>query len=213
MVIHYNLILIVLLFIFSSCGVQKDVPKYILERFIYCYDGKDTGIKLLMNIDGYYVIAESFKDMGYTSNKDTSYLNILFYENGLCVLNILPTDGKYTIDNSYMPRYLKNIMENPEGGLALGFYNTKRWGKYIVEGETIKAQIIYRPSAGETTKIWGIYEVWYKIINRNTIIEIPSESSDKANKHRKYVPARFVPLIERPKPDCWLIKEDWFRCK
>ncbi len=81
MVIQYNLIQIVLLLMFSYCGVEKDVPKYISERFTYCYDGKDTGIDSLLNTDGYYVIADSFKDIGYNSRKDTAYFNLMFYSN------------------------------------------------------------------------------------------------------------------------------------
>jgi hypothetical protein len=213
MVMKFRIVQIVILIIFSSCSVQKDVPKYISDRFTYCYDGKDTGIDSLLKTDGYYVIAESFKDMGYNNNKDTSYFNMMFYKNGLCVFNFFPSDGKHIIDNKYIPQYFKKIIGDREGGFALGFYNCEQWGRYIVEGSIIKAQYIYRPIAGETTSIWGINEVWYKIINRNTIIEIPSKSSTKATTNRKYLPAQFVPLAERPTPDCWLMKEVWFKCK
>lgn len=214
MVMQINLKQIVILIMLSSCGVQKDVPKYISERFTYCYDGKDTGIDSLLKTDGYYVIAESFKDIGYNSKKDTSYFNMMFYKNGICVFNFFPLDNKgRVIDNEFMSLFFKTIIEERESKESSFFYNTRNWGRYIIEGDTLKAQCIYRPSAGETTTIWGINEVWYKIINRTTIIEIPSESlTNRTKKERKYLPARFVPLIEIPTPDCWLMKEKWFWC-
>jgi len=216
MVIQIYLKQIAILIMLSSCGVQKDIPKYISEKFTYCYDGKDTGIDSLVKLDGYYVIAESFKDMGYNSNKDTSYFNIMFYENGICVFNFFPLDNKgRIIDNTFMPLFFKTIIDERESKEAYYFYNARGWGRYIIEGDTIKAQCIYRPRAGETTTIWGINEVWYKIMDRTTIIEIPSESLTTATTSLKsiYLPARFVPVKEKPTPDCWLMKEDWFRCQ
>jgi hypothetical protein len=204
------MIQIILLIMFSSCE-QKVVPEHISEGFTYCYDGKNTGIDSLLNIDGYYVIAEPFSNYGYNS-RDTTYFNMMFYRNGVCVLNFFPLDNKgRVISNKLMPLFLKTIIEERESKEATFFYNTRKWGRYIIEGDTIKAQCIYRPRAGETSSIWEITEVWYKIINRNTIIEIPSKSLTNATTKRKY-PAQFVPLTERPAPDCWLMKEDWFRC-
>ena len=215
MVIHYNMIQIILLIMFSSCEVQKDVPKYISEKFTYCYDGKNTGIDSLLNIDGYYVIAQPFSNFGYSS-RDTSYFNMMLYRNGVCVLNFFPLDNKgRVINNKLMPLFFKTIIEERESKEATFFYNTRSWGRYIVERDTIKAQCIYRPRAGETTNIWGINEVWYRIINRTTIIEIPSESLTNTTTSLKsiYLPARFVPVKEKPTPDCWLMTEDWFRCE
>lgn len=213
MVMQINVKQIIILIMLSSCSVQKSVPTYISERFTYCYDGEDSGIDSLLKTDGYYVIAQSFKDIRSNTKMDTSYYNMMFYDNGICVFNFFPSDGKHIIDNKYIPQYFKCIIENPECGFALGFYNYEKWGRYLIKGDTIKAQCIYRPMAGETTTIWGINEVWYKIVNRTTIIEIQSESLINTTTNRKYLPARFVPLTERPTPDCWLMKEDWFRCK
>jgi hypothetical protein len=215
MVIHYNLIQIAFLILFSSCE-QKDVPAHISEGFTYCFDGKNTGIDSLLNTDGYYVIAEPFNNSGYNSQIDTLYFNLMFYDNGICVLNFFPLDNKGRfIDNKYIPLFFQTIIEERESKTASIFYNSFKWGRYIIEGDTIKAQCIYRPRAGETTNIWGINEVWYRIINRTTIIEIPSESLTNTTTSLKsiYLPARFVPVKEKPTPDCWLMTEDWFRCE
>jgi hypothetical protein len=201
--------------LFSSCE-QKDVPKHISEGFTYCYDGKDTGIDSLLNTDGYYVIAEPFNNSGYNSQIDTLYFNLMFYDNGVCVLNFFPLDNKGRfIDNKYIPLFFQTIIEERESKTSSIFYNSFKWGRYIIEGDTIKVQCIYRPRAGETTTIWGINEVWYKIINRTTIIEIPAETLANTTTSLKsiYLPARFVPVKEKPIPDCWLMKEDWFMCQ
>lgn len=216
MVANYILRYLLFIILLSSCA-QKGLPDYVSDKFTYCFDGKDTGIESLININGYYVIAQPFSNFGYNSS-DTSYFNLMFYSNGVCIINFFPSDGRQIVDNKYIPQYFKKIIDNPE--FALGFYKYERWGRYIVEGDTIKAQCIYRPRKGETTKIWGVNEIWYKIINDTTIIEIPSiQLENTKTKHlsdykkRKYLPAQFVPLSERPTPDCWLIKEDWFWCK
>jgi hypothetical protein len=224
MVKHYFFAQIILLIMTSSCS-QKVAPKYVKEVFTYCYDGKNTGIESLLDIDGYYVIAEPFDNSGDNSKIDTSYFNIMFYGNGVCVLNFFPLDNKGRfIDNKYMPLFFQTIIKERESKTSSIFYNFFKWGRYIIEGDTIKAQCIYRPRAGETTSIWGINEVWYKIINSTTIIEIPSESLTNTttsdlmyhmfkNKERISLSARFVPLTVKPTPDCWLMKEDWFWCK
>ena len=220
MVIKFSRITILILLI--SCGVQKDIPDNISERFTYCYDGNDTRIDSLLKIDGYYVIAESFEDIGYPSmNEDTSYFNILFYENGLCVFNFFPLDNKgQVMDNNSMPLFFKTIIEENESLEASYFYNSRKWGRYIIEGDTIKAQCIFRPKAGETSRVWGINEVWYKIINRTAIIRIPAESqinktitTNSKNDKQQYLPARFVSVKERPQPKSWLLEEAWFWCK
>lgn len=200
----------------SSCSVQKDLPEYISKKFTYCYKDQDTGINSLLEMDGYYVVTQLFKDIGYPTNKDTSYFNILFYDNGLCIFNFFPLDDKgRVINNKLMPSFFNTVIEDKESPEALYFYNYSRWASYIIEGDTIKAQWIYRPRFGETTTIWSLNEVWYKIINRTTIIEIPSgsEINPSASIKSRYVPARFVHVKEKPTPDSWLIKEDWFWCE
>jgi len=72
---------------------------------------------------------------------------------------------------------------------------------------------------------WYAYEVWYKVIDRNTIIEIYSKplhymsESDwkiyyEAKKHeKKKLPAKFISIEVLPNSNCWLKKERWFLCE
>lgn len=211
MVKKYYMIQLILAILISSCS-HKVIPDYLVERFTYCYDGNDTKIDSLLNINGYYVIAESFNDFGYNST-DTSYFNILFYNNGLCVVNFFPFDNKGRIlDNKFIPAFFNTIVNDSKSNEAYLFYNSRKWGRYVVDSDIVKIQCIYKPQKGETTRIWNIDEVWYKIVNYTTLIEInPTSVSDLYIKNN-YLPAQFIPLIEKPIPDCWLLKENWFYC-
>ena len=86
------------------------------------------------------------------------------------------------------------------------------------------AQFVNHPASPSPT--WSAWEVWYKVIDRNTLEEIyynpihyMSESDwenwekNKKQREKTIVPAKFIPVDEKPIPNCWLKEEDWFWCE
>ena len=199
------IILFIIGIISCSCGYNT-VPKYVRQNFIYCYDGMATGIDTLINIEGYYDFIPE--------NCLSCYLRVMFYKDGTYVAS-----SYYPRDES-MQSHFENITNHDSKGLYY-FYLYKDWGRYIINGDTIKLQAIVRPVRGSTSVAWWLHEVWYKILDRNTIIGIyPSKKPvrypddlEENNYIRKYsIPAKFTPLTVRPNPNCWLKEEKWFWC-
>ena len=68
--------LFIMVFICTSCGFFI-VPKHVKQNFTYCYDGIDTGIDSLINIEGYYdFISKSCQ---------SCYTRVMFYKDGTYV--------------------------------------------------------------------------------------------------------------------------------
>jgi hypothetical protein len=130
---------------------------------------------------------------------------IFTYKNGVKSISqiycMFYDDGFYI--DSYFPQW---------GG---GYY-----GRYIVEHDTIKAQFLYNPKASPNA---GIYEVWYKIIDKNRILwlycksweKMTNEDIEKFRAKNLYVidTANFVPLDELPNTDrFWIKRHEFFWC-
>lgn len=215
-------IIIIVSISLTSCAYFT-VPKHIKQGFTYCYDGKNTGIKSLLNIDGYYVIPKPYDKYGknavYMHEIDTFYLNLMFFEDGIFVDNFYDCNSERLMKNEQnIPLYFKEIAEDKKAT----FYQSFNWGCYIISRDTIKVQFLNHPALLSPT--WTAFEIWYKVIDRNTIIEIDSKpihymtKSDwdnnlKYKKERKIYPARFIPVDVMPSSDCWLKKKEWFWCK
>jgi hypothetical protein len=217
----------------SSCAYYI-APNYIKQNFTFCNDGKSKGIDSLININGYYSIAEPYSrpvfSTPYDKNKtkyasDTMYQNLMFYRDGLFVIDFFALDANGTFeDDSKIPKFFKQIVENKESKVSKFFYSSFDWGSFRINGDTIKMQYIDRPIFGESRTFWYAWEIWYKVLNRNSIIEIYSnpihyttksdwENYQKAKKEKVILPAKFVPVAVIPSSDCWLKKEKWFWCK
>ena len=103
------------------------------------------------------------------------------------------------------------------------FYYSGYRGHYTLSGDTIKTKYIRYPPI---FRKWIAFEIWYKIIDRNTLHYITSfnlhfttvderKRFQKAEekRRREYLPAVFVPLEVLPGSNCWLSKKKWFHCK
>ncbi len=208
---------------FSSCVVR--VPKYIQQNFTFCYDGQNTGIDSLINIEGYYVVKYPYKGVDTACNTCT---NLMFYKDGTLLSNFRAFDEEgVSLSQFTIPSFFKEVAQNEEGKKAFWFYNSSYWGCYKIEKGIIKVQYINRV-VGPIVP-WIASEEWYKVIDRNTIIQIETKPLDIKphqyttdndwknweidKKKLKYYPAHFVPVAIRPAPDCWLKKEKWFWCK
>lgn len=208
-------------FFINSCGIIN-TSSQVKKKFTYCYDGQYTGIDKLINVDGYYTIGEERDTYGinavFIHKIDTFNTNFMFWRDGTFLYNFFDY-------NNDIPKYLKNIVDNTKKGKKDNFYKYFSWGRYIICGDTIKAQYIHAPNG--LNDFWYGYEIAFKIINKTTLKYLPTESKTlnyyatdieinemKENeKQSKYLPATFVPVEVIPSSDCWIKKKKWFWCK
>jgi len=207
----------------SAC---LSIPKSIKNSFTYCYDGKYTGIDTLINIDGYYLaisIKENIKAIGGFLDArlgrciDTTYTRIMFYNNGLMVYNMADIYYNY-IKKEHLRKdvasFLQDFSENSEAVGANDFYGND-WGRYIVCGDTIKVQRAHKSTS--LNDAWVLREIWYKIIDKNTILcidyfRLPTTTVPQVSRGENYL-MNFIPIPAKPKPDkSWILKEKWFWC-
>jgi hypothetical protein len=185
-------------------------PLYIRQS-ISGYEDMATNIRDLINIDGYFVHAEP-------EQTDSSYTYFMFFEDGMVNMrvhdyNVFPLSN--TTEN--IPQYIHQILSDENGKQAKWFYNSLGWGRYTITNDTIK--INYHSG-------WGYpncyaFEMWFKVIDRNHIVDIYFASITKTTpqtidaQKQKYIyddaiPSRFVPLEKTPYPDSWIKKKKWF---
>jgi len=220
-------IILTCVFLMISCGVYfPRTPKSVKKSFTYCFDGKYTGIDTLLNIDGYYsemsieknsqTIGGFLKDTSIY-NVDTTYGHFMFYDNGLFVYNLrniyYDDRGKKWIKKDDVSMFLKDFSENTEAPGANYFYGND-WGSYIICGDTLKMQVIYKGVSLNDS--WFLREYWYKIINKSTILcintfSLPTHQVTQPKSSQN--PLTFVPASSKPPPDkSWILKEKWFWC-
>jgi len=221
-----KIFLIVFICALSTSACFNRIPRAIKESFTFCFDGKCTGIRNLINIDGYFkervLIKRSPAVGGFLTDPsvyyiDTFYSRFMFYDNGLFVSGL---------HDSYYDHYkrkrirkdvsllLKGISESNEAPGASTFYRFF-WGSYIIRGDTIKTQEISQwrsLNAG-----WSLREDWYRVIDRNTIerigLDLPVTAGRSRHLNRTNYPIVFVPIPAKPTPYySWILKERWFWC-
>lgn len=222
-----NHLLLLLIIVSSSCSYFI-VPGHIKKGFTFKFDGNKTNIDSLINIDGYYVVSSTFNRPVYSGKfktktsfeLDTLFENFLFYRDGIYVKNIHDWIGNKDDLNSYF----KEVIHDKTGKIKRTYYNCTNWGGYRIFNDTIKVQVIYKPRFGDADPSWHDDELWFKVIDRNNIIQIETipihkmNSSDKRKweidqKEIKYHSATFVKTDTLPDSDCWLKKRKWFREK
>jgi hypothetical protein len=174
-------LIVICILVCSSCGYYI-VPEHIKQNFTYCYDGMDTGIDTLINIEGYFV---------------QDHIIRIFYKDGIYVIG-----GFRTIDD--FNEFIKKIESNRKA--MSNFHKWYTWGRYIICGDTIKLQAVERPVFGSTSSIWYSVKGKYKVLDRNTIIGIYPSSKERIP------PTKFVPLTIKPDSNCWLKEKKWFWC-
>jgi len=158
------------------------------------YTGDTMDISSLININGYYVIEKNITS-GYPPKPHTAYFYYMFFEDGIYLHN-------FSIENINKPK------------------EYSRWGCYTLSGDTIKTKwaCIYPPLSGPPYA----FELWYVVIDKNTIKEIFSKPLYKRTQqemeyylknyaYKECQPATFVPIDTLPNSDyCWLKKQKWF---
>ncbi|OQX79609.1 MAG: hypothetical protein B6D61_03270 [Bacteroidetes bacterium 4484_249] len=208
------IVIILGFFLITGCKTKR-LTKDIKKEFTNCFEGKNTNIRSLINIDGYYLLQHLEKWCWGPENncKDTFNINIIFYEDGTFVYNFF---SRYDYPKD-IPGYLKKVYQNAENNhFYYGFY----WGIYRIEGDTIIAQYLNHTNGMAP---WIARERWFKVIDRNTlecIFSKPIGGGELAEFQKKaweesmtkYLPAQFIPLEVIPPPNCWLKEREWFWC-
>lgn len=215
------LIVLIPALLFSSCKlIYHTAPKYLKNYgFTHRYSDTVSGLETKLNINGYFTINDAL-------NSGTSYgtyTNMIFFRDGMFISgfhNCCDTSSDHI--GKVIPIYLDSINIKRKNGIRIyPFYEGFVWGYYKLCGDTIKVQHIDRPALGESRSFWYAYEIWFKILDRNTIKEIyiypihKSKDSDISNfnsykKDWNPVKAYFRPIDEIPESDGWLKYEDWF---
>ena len=113
--VRYKLIFSLLLFgCFYSCS--NYVPNRIKKNFSYCYQSDLNLSQSKIKFNGYYSYAEIFERTHYNINTgkkelsvlDTSYINIMFFPDGVFVLGFKGIDcGNCDIESNN--EFLKNV--------------------------------------------------------------------------------------------------------
>jgi hypothetical protein len=206
---------------FVSCNlVYHSTPQYIKDGLDYCYLKGNNGIKSLINIEGYYEYEISFKN-----SEDKVQRNLMFFEDGIYCEGFFNTsiynnspEFKRNLDS-----YFKEIAKYDSLGERSAFYELFSWGLFTINLDTIKVQTIERPVKGSSDRFWYAHEIWYKVIDENSIIEIYRKPIHKINESQKnnfdyyqnnmiYGSSKFHPIEKKPKLSAWIKYEKWFWC-
>ncbi len=178
-------------------GCTYMVPYETKWRFYYYYDNEYTGLDTLINLDGFYHVKVDDKST-IKRAQDTLYPSYVFYKNGYVNLN---TGYEYLL-NKY-----------DEFSHFDGMWGD--YGRYILVEDTIKLQYIMSPGGMSR----GMAEIWFKIIDENTIRKIYQGRGDYAWKgehpytytYLKRGTFVFAPLDTKIEPEkTWLMKRRWF---
>jgi hypothetical protein len=182
-----KLILVLFLLSFSGCKLFYPPTDFFHP---FCYDGENTGIDSLIDINGYYLIIDSVDDEGkmILPESRTNFI-LIFYKDGIFAHSI------YDENSDYDERYLD-------------------WGLYRFCNDTIKVRFV----ASRVHKWRPAGEAWYKITNSNTIEAlifkysggITQEMIDNRfmDKRYKIHYAKFIPSNDLPDSDRAQIKKD-----
>jgi hypothetical protein len=193
----FNLCLIS--FIACSCLF---VPRRFKKEFD-CYTGNYTGLDTLINTHGFYkkmVINDFTGVSGMKDGKiqqlgiDTSYYSVVFFNDGLFIGDV---------------------------GVVGPTVSGQVSGTYAILFDTIKIKYISKSFANGA---WYGAEVWYKIIDKNTIVDfyrrplglVRSDRRKEAYQPMIYSnssPSKFVHVPNMPKSYNWLKDEKWFNCE
>jgi hypothetical protein len=210
------LVLLATVFLSLNSTGQK-VPKYIQDHVTNRYNGKQTNIRSLIDIDGYYTVKEIYRVCSGPPKsqvcRDTTEVNFIFYEDGTFLYNFFDVDSDYPGNTC---AYLERICK---GNGTEAFYNRFYWGIYRIEGDTIIAQYIFNSPKLTIRDAW---EDKFTVIDRTTIIKVSPKSRslfkttkpqqkviDVSASQKKVLPAKFNPSPYIPEPKSWLKKQEW----
>ena len=180
------LIVGVIISIIYGCSICKEIT----DNFIYCYDGKRTGIDSILNIDGYYSMNHTMNQV-FSYNNDEKSIGIgdcMFFKDGFFIYSFQPSSND---------------------GLC---------GSYILRNDTIKAQFITNTKVEKCyiEEIWFqiIDKNRIKWLGSSAFFKM-TENNVKELKDKQYYPEpyKFIPLESFPNPDrLWIKRKNFFWC-
>jgi len=184
--------IICLILLICCCASQR---KEVILKSIIKLEGKNTNIRELIDIDGYY-----------TKQGDES-LGKIYFEDGIWV----SFSFKSGLSDSDKRRNLsKSIVSWRKNNQTVwGIF----WGVYQIKNDTI---IEFRYDKGTPLlREWYFDELRSKIIDRHTIQTVylknllakENEIPDPWRNNVK--PRYFIPADSLPSSDCWLKEEKW----
>lgn len=191
-----QLALYILLFCCISCISQK---KEVIAKSSIKLEGKNTNIRNLLDINGYYALTPDQKNLG----------NIMFFEDGSWVYFHFERDATDSDIKNNLSKSIDSWCDNK----LIRWGNN--WGVYTIKNDTV---ILHNYDKGSLWgNSWSLSESRCKIIDRRTIKNIYSkslmklhESSYKENSPwLDGVSSHFIPADSLPSPDCWLKEEKW----
>ena len=188
-------VLFTLLLYSFSCASQK---KEVISKSIIKLEDKNTNIRNLLDIDGYYTSTPDQKNLG----------NTMFFEDGTWVYFHFKRDAT---DSEIKNNLSKSIDIWSENDNRWG----TNWGVYTIKNDTI---ILNQYDKGSFFgNSWSLSESRCKIIDRQTIKNIYSKSLMKL--HESYyennspwlngAESHFIATDSLPSSDCWLKEEKW----
>ena len=193
-----QLTIIAFMLITSSCASQ---PREITSKSNIKLEGRNTTIRNLIDIDGYYQRVDD------TNSRSA----MMFFEDGMHFSIIFKEDITEEIKRKKLSQAI--ISWKQKGQVQWGSY----CGVYKIDEDTIVVQTVEK--AGWFSMPWSFDEVKYEIIDRQTLKLISLKylyPTDKNNKKRnpyeiskKNFIDKFVPADSLPSSDCWLKKEKW----
>ncbi len=188
-----QLALFILLLCCSSCASQK---KEIIAKSTIKLEGRNTNIRDLIEIDGYYYMKE-YPDSNCR----------MFFENGTWVDFYFKRDVSEDDIKANMSKSIASRIEKKQ--IRWGSF----WGVYCIQNDTI---IVHRYMKGSFWEVWSLNEERYKVVDRETVQRISfrslleaGESSNEIYGTRVNDTFHFVPADSLPSSDCWLKEEKW----
>jgi len=190
------ILLIISLLVAVSCGVDKEV----IEKSTIKLEGKNTNIRDLIEIDGYYRPISNL-------SPNTNPGSIMFFEDGTYV----PFQFNNGVSNSEiqknMSKYIIGWMKGKQ------FHWSGDRGVYSIQNDTI---IVYTYNEPNFNLGLSIFEIRFKIIDRKTIQLIYSRfllksDNDEGRWYKGDDPMHFMPADSLPSSDSysWLKKQKW----
>jgi len=127
------LIFFVCLFFLAGCGIGT--PLRTKSSFSYCFDGENTGLDSLINIDGFFYMKSKTNEniLLNESNIGYFYPSFVFYKKNFVHIN----------------PYYDLVFSNPKSSLH-NFFDTHtraEFGSYILNRDTIKCKSLNRQGA------------------------------------------------------------------
>ncbi len=191
----YFIFIICLLFSFS-CVSQK---KVVITKSAIKFEGKNTNIRNLINIDGFYSNVDSLR-----------YASYMFFEDGTWVQFHFKSDIAENDREKNMVKSIKSWVNKKQ--LRWGVF----WGVYKIKNDTIVAHSYDEPAFLVPL---SLSKMRYKIINKNTIKLIYFRSKSKEDDKyysqsmespwREGSPLHFTPADSLPSSDNWLKENKW----